>query len=469
MAGGRFACGGRLGRARRFRCLAGAVAGAVAAAGLILIPGSALGVAVLTVCSHGCPYTQIQPAVDAAAAGDAVAVGPGRYAGGIVIAKALTLSGAGAGSTVISGGGPVITVSAAPVIIRALTVTGGHLQGDGGGILNTGALTVADTIISHNTADFYGGGLANEGGCGIDLTASLTLRDDLIAGNVSGLDGGGIYNICTANAVIRGTVIRGNTALDGGGIESDIGATMSLRFDAIRRNSSLNYGGGIGLLGGSATIADTTISGNTTGDSGAGGILAGGNLSISDSTINHNDTSGPGGGVYVLLSSGEPGTVVTISGTSVNGNKAATGGGVHAEGGFGAVNIVNLVNDVVSRNQASAEGGGIGISNVGPGIRLTMDDTSVTRNTSGGDGGGIINLGTVNLTNDAVNANTAAGKGGGIFNGDQAVLTLDGATAVNRNDATAGGGIYDDAGTASTDGATVRGNIPDNCEPTACH
>lgn len=61
-----------------------------------------------------------------AAAGDTIAVGPGSYTGGIVITKALTLFGAGAGSTVISGGGPVITVSGAPVLIRAVTVTGGH-------------------------------------------------------------------------------------------------------------------------------------------------------------------------------------------------------------------------------------------------------------------------------------------------------------------------------------------------------
>ncbi len=130
---------------------------AVAAVGLlavalVVVPGSAVAASVLRVCAHGCAYTQIQPAVDAVSAGDTVAVGPGSYAGGIVIAKALRVSGAGAGATVISGGGPVITVSAGPVLLRGVTVTGGSAPGDGGGILNTGTLTVAGVTISGNAA-----------------------------------------------------------------------------------------------------------------------------------------------------------------------------------------------------------------------------------------------------------------------------------------------------------------------------
>ena len=160
MAGARGAGRGP-GRVVRAGWAAVAAVGLLAVA-LVVVPGSAVAASVLRVCAHGCAYTQIQPAVDAVSAGDTVAVGPGSYAGGIVIAKALRVSGAGAGATVISGGGPVITVSAGPVLLRGVTVTGGSAPGDGGGILNTGTLTVAGVTISGNAASGNGGGIAND-------------------------------------------------------------------------------------------------------------------------------------------------------------------------------------------------------------------------------------------------------------------------------------------------------------------
>ena len=57
----------------------------------------------------GC-YGSIQAAVDAAPDGATITVGPGTFAGGITIAKSLTLRGAAAAATVISGGGPVLTI-----------------------------------------------------------------------------------------------------------------------------------------------------------------------------------------------------------------------------------------------------------------------------------------------------------------------------------------------------------------------
>ncbi|MGO8723031.1 MAG: hypothetical protein ACLQRM_09895, partial [Acidimicrobiales bacterium] len=58
----------------------------------------------------GCAYTQIAPAIAAASNGDTISVGPGTYLGGFTIDENLTLNGAGAQRTIISGGGPVITV-----------------------------------------------------------------------------------------------------------------------------------------------------------------------------------------------------------------------------------------------------------------------------------------------------------------------------------------------------------------------
>ena len=57
----------------------------------------------------GC-LASIQDAVDAAGEGDTIRIGPGTYAGGITIAKSVSLVGAGAGVTRVVGGGPVITI-----------------------------------------------------------------------------------------------------------------------------------------------------------------------------------------------------------------------------------------------------------------------------------------------------------------------------------------------------------------------
>src|SRR5258708_23612488 len=95
---------------------AGAALG-VLAAGLLSAPGSSVAATILRVCQRGCAYTQVQRAIDAAAAGDTISVGPGDYAGGITIGKPLTVTGSGPGSTVIAGGGPVITVTAGPGVL----------------------------------------------------------------------------------------------------------------------------------------------------------------------------------------------------------------------------------------------------------------------------------------------------------------------------------------------------------------
>lgn len=471
MAGARVAGRGP-GRVVRAGWGAGAAVGALTV-GLLWAPGSAVAVSVLRVCAHGCAYTQIQPAVDAAAAGDTVAVGPGTYAGGIVIAKDLTVSGAGAGVTVISGGGPVITVSARRVLIGAVTVTGGNAPGDGGGILNTGTLTVTGVTIRGNTAAGKGGGIADDGPDALGAPVrSLVLRNDTVTGNISSADGGGLAIAgASALATIRGTVIAGNTAAqEGGGIADEDFGTLALHSGTVNANSAGDEGGGIGVLAGAtAMISGTAVDRNSGAFAGGIGVYDA-TLRMADGAINGNTATDPdngfGGGVTVSGEYHGGWGVATITGTSINRNSAATGGGASI-GGSGSV---TLANDAIIENTASTEGGGIDIAARSD---LTMNDTSVTRNVSGGDGGGM-SISYVftyaELTNDSVNANSAAGRGGGLFSGysPSKIVTLNRNTSVNRNHAAAGGGIYVLAGRVRVGGATVRHNIPDNCEPAAC-
>jgi hypothetical protein len=82
-------------------------------------------------------YPTLQAALDAARDGDTVRLGAGTFAGGAAITKSISLVGAGPGATIISGGGPVLTIgvqdaAAEPTVsISGLTITGGENHGDG--------------------------------------------------------------------------------------------------------------------------------------------------------------------------------------------------------------------------------------------------------------------------------------------------------------------------------------------------
>src|SRR5262245_4008159 len=78
----------------------------------------------------GC-FSTIQAAVNAAQDGDTITIAPGIYSGGITVDVSVKIVGAGAGKTIISGGGPVITIgqivaaSEPTVSIDGVTITGG--------------------------------------------------------------------------------------------------------------------------------------------------------------------------------------------------------------------------------------------------------------------------------------------------------------------------------------------------------
>ena len=84
----------------------------------------------------GC-YATLQSAFDAAHDGDRIRINPGTYSGGVTVRVSVHIKGAGAASTIVSGGGPVLTVGEAnaasepTVTISGVTITGGLSRGSG--------------------------------------------------------------------------------------------------------------------------------------------------------------------------------------------------------------------------------------------------------------------------------------------------------------------------------------------------
>ncbi len=183
----------------------------------------------------------LRDTVGAAKTGDTVQVPAGTYtlAGQILILKSISITGAGARSTVLDGGKVSrifgISSAASPgVTISGATLTHGE-TGFGGAIDTDARLTLNDDAIVDNTATVSGGG-------GIYSTAGLIMDRDLIAGNSAPQgSGGGIELVVTLNAtsLIFDTTLAFNTAAgNGGGIDQSTahGQTLFLSGDTFDGN-----------------------------------------------------------------------------------------------------------------------------------------------------------------------------------------------------------------------------------------
>ena len=246
--------------------------------------------ATLSVCQSGCTYTQVAPALAAAHNGDTIVIGPGTYAGGITIAESVNLVGSGPGRTVISGGGPVVTIgsttSTPTVTIAALTVSGGVTSTDPQA--PRCAPDVATCGPGYTTATALGGGIEAFRG------THVTILNSRITGNraVPALSVASVKAVCPGNVpcpasfgdaagidnwgtmMLIGTTVSDNHAAgiqsDGGGIVNEAGATLTLQGSSVSGNTAsavppkgrFAQGGGIFVNGGSLTVVNSHIDDN---------------------------------------------------------------------------------------------------------------------------------------------------------------------------------------------------------------
>ena len=228
--------------------------------------------------------------IDKAHKGDTIVFAPSldgqTIYGSFDISKSLTIQGPGAGLLTIAEHGPDSGVrvfkieKSTYVTLSGLTITGGNAiavrgyftayDGEGGGILNLGTLTVSGCSVSDNFANnYYGDGY-----------------------------GAGIYNAGTLT--VTNSTVSGNSANDYGYIGTYMG-----------------FGGGI-YNAGSLTVSGCTLSGNVT-DRNGGGIFNAGTATVSTSTLSSNSAL-DGGGIY----NAGPASALTVSNSVFSGNSAPT-------------------------------------------------------------------------------------------------------------------------------------------------
>jgi predicted outer membrane repeat protein len=288
----------------------------------------------------------------------------------------------------------------------------------GGGIYNSGTLTLVSSAVTSNSAygvNTVGGGISNVGGmtitnttvqsnlsytgaAGIENDGGMTITDSTISNNRSsaghgGGHGAGIVNGGNGNLMIQNSVISGNFA--GGDIQGGPGGgiynngALEILHSSIIGNSS-GWGGGIY---GGCTITDSVISNNgTIGQGGtAGGGLWGDGFILTNCTINNNGSPGGDGG-------GIAGNNSVITNCTITGNSAIHGGGI-AGGG-------NIGNTTFSNNYGSSGGGAIYVTS-----SVNLVNTILQAGSSGGtifNNGGTFTTHGYNLSSD---------NGGGLLTG----------------------------------------------------
>jgi hypothetical protein len=154
-------------------------------------------------------------------------------------------------------------------LTTSVALTNGSADGDGGAILNHGAVTLTNSSLSGNTATGNGGGLANaDTPSGTGPAATFTRSP--VSGNTAMLSGGGIYNgqrgtLTTSGVSGSPLVISGNTAtmLRGGGIAAVNSTATTLTQTAVTTNSALLNAGGVYRLNGTMTTSNSPITANT--------------------------------------------------------------------------------------------------------------------------------------------------------------------------------------------------------------
>ena len=294
---------------------------------LVLAGGATASAQVVTNSADSGPGT-LRSAITNAASGAVITFDPSLSGATITLSNTLTINtnltidaSALPGGLQINGNGSVQIFNVAAnltVFLNSLTITNGSGYSDGGGgIDNSGILTLNNCTLSGNYAD-AGGGIYNGG--------LLTLNQCTLSGNYATYigGGGGIFNEHEGTATLNQCNLSGNSAYN------DYGYA----------------GGGGGIYNGDLlTLNQCTLSGNSASGftGGGGGIFNGGLLTLNQCTLSGNSATynfGGGGGIYNA-------DILTITNTVVAGNSGIYGADIYSYSAltYGGSNLVQSVDN----------------------------------------------------------------------------------------------------------------------------
>lgn len=401
-------------------------------------------------CAVPAGYTTIQSALDDPLC-EIIDISAGTYNENLslFLDRNVELRGAGRGSTIVDGGAvdEVLRVagdnSAFLITARDMTLQNGtqgavnasiyvHMRlqnvavvnnngpvplNNGGGVANSGWMTISFSLIADN--DVTGTG---DGGGGIGNTGNMFVENSVIENNMAGTNGGGIHNI--RNLTVVDSVVQNNfAAAGGGGIHHSLSFSNLLLTRTQILDNGANSGGGLYVTNGRARVFDSTIAGNVANSEGGGAYHYNGDVgSIYRRTTFHDNESLYGGSALAILN----GTAdVGLENVTVSGNRSTTTSPAFRGGALDNAGVDSwlwLTSTTVVSNVTMIPAGAGGVT-AEPGtsnsvassiIAFNADGAGAERNCDAGDGasyysGGnnIESLHTCNLgvTGDQLNTN----------------------------------------------------------------
>lgn len=212
--------------------------------------------------------------------------------GGIWNGGQITLTNSSVYNNVTANaGGGILNAANATMVIEGSKIYSNtaNFEGIGGGIYNTGHLTVSTSAVYQNSVvanDFIGGvggGIANYEEFPLD-PGVVFVSNSSITNNLASAAGGGYYNISGDSSLVNVTISE--NALPGsgpgGGILQLSGKTVITNATIV--NNTATTGSGISVSGGSFLIANTIVSSNSPGNNCNGSTVSNGfNLEDSNS------------------------------------------------------------------------------------------------------------------------------------------------------------------------------------------
>lgn len=137
----------------------------------------------------------------------------------------------------IDGGGGISTISSFATIAVEGSTFSGNTAERGGGIRNSGTLTINDSQFKNNIAAIYGGGIHNEGSTAISYSTFQS--------NTATVNGGAIYNnsiFSEESLQLEYSTLEDNQATSGGGIFNMTGRILRVKESKIRSNTATGMG-----------------------------------------------------------------------------------------------------------------------------------------------------------------------------------------------------------------------------------
>ena len=339
--------------------------------------------------------------------------------GDLDIAVDLTIIGAGKGQTTITAQAVqdsnefrALDYHNGISQLTGLTITGGIIDGDGGGIRAANAQVFMDDVeITANQT--LGTGI----GGGISFSAIYSeARDVDIIDNTSAASGGGIA-VTNATMDFFDSTVSANEAPLAAGVLAKYQSTLNFNASTIEGNTASDSGAGIGVFGGRLNLLnDSKVQNNTAAQSGGGieiridtdplGANFVGNVLIEDSLLfNNTAKNGGGGGVNVT----DHGTVAVNKSTLLE-NVAENNHG----GAINAFEATVTMEDSVIENNFAELGRGGGVH--GTFDHLWINDSTFTLNKATFGGGLYITSATnANIHSSTFFDNTATSNGGAVF------------------------------------------------------